>query len=82
MAIQTFIPAPSLAIDLNIYYGIQRIAYFDRPCPDVPVLFVHGLGNAAANFDGMLVASKNSSSLFLDCPPNKCLNGGVHSVLL
>ena len=33
---------------------MQRIAYFDRRGPGPTVMFVHGLGNAAANFEGML----------------------------
>ena len=42
------------SIDLSLPYGRQSIAYFDRPGPEVPILFVHGLGNAAANFEEML----------------------------
>jgi hypothetical protein len=37
------------SIELDLPYGRQSIVYFDRPGHDVPILFVHGLGNAAAN---------------------------------
>jgi hypothetical protein len=42
------------SIDLDMRYGRQRISYFDRLGHDVPVLFVHGLGNAASNFEELL----------------------------
>jgi pimeloyl-ACP methyl ester carboxylesterase len=62
--------APRLSIDLNMHYGVQRIVYFDRPGRGVPVLFVHGLGNAAANFDEMLLQQvlANHRLIALDLP--------------
>jgi pimeloyl-ACP methyl ester carboxylesterase len=37
-------------------YGKQTISYFDRAGDRTPVLFVHGLGNRAANFEDTLEA--------------------------
>jgi pimeloyl-ACP methyl ester carboxylesterase len=62
--------ADRVSIDLAVPYGRQSIVYFDRPGPGVPVLFVHGLGNAAANFDEMLEqpALKTHRLVALDLP--------------
>ena len=43
-------------ITLNPGFGPQPIAYFDRGGSGTPVLFVHGLGNAASNFEDALAA--------------------------
>jgi pimeloyl-ACP methyl ester carboxylesterase len=43
-------------LNLTMDYGRQTISCFDRPGPATPVVFVHGLGNAAANFEAMLEA--------------------------
>jgi pimeloyl-ACP methyl ester carboxylesterase len=43
-------------IILNLGFGPQPIAYFDRDASGTPVLFVHGLGNAASNFEDTLAA--------------------------
>jgi pimeloyl-ACP methyl ester carboxylesterase len=43
-------------ITLNRDSGPQPIAYFDRHASGTPVLFVHGLGNAASNFEDTLAA--------------------------
>jgi pimeloyl-ACP methyl ester carboxylesterase len=43
-------------IALNLGFGPQPIAYFDRAATGTPVLFVHGLGNAASNFEDALSA--------------------------
>lgn len=41
-------------VTLRVGSRTQRIAYFDRAGPGPIVIFVHGLGNAAANFEEML----------------------------
>ena len=46
----------SSVINLRLGTRTQPIAYFDRPGSGPVVLFVHGLGNAAANFEEMLTA--------------------------
>ncbi len=58
------------SIDLDLPYGGQSIVYFDRPGPEVPILFVHGLGNAAANFEEMLEqpALEQNRLVALDLP--------------
>ena len=43
-------------ITLNLAFGPQPIVYFDRDASGTPVLFVHGLGNAASNFEDTLAA--------------------------
>lgn len=43
-------------VTLNPGFGPQPIAYFDRGGSATPVLFVHGLGNAASNFEDTLAA--------------------------
>ena len=46
----------SSAITVDAGYGPQPNAYFDRDGSGTPVLFVHGLGNAASNFEDTLAA--------------------------
>ena len=41
-------------MELVLGFGKQPISYFDRSGTKTPVVFVHGLGNAAANFEEML----------------------------
>lgn len=43
-------------ITLNTGFGGQPIAFFDRDGSGTPVVFVHGLGNAASNFEDVLEA--------------------------
>ncbi|HYV17573.1 MAG TPA: alpha/beta hydrolase [Verrucomicrobiae bacterium] len=43
-------------LTLNPGFGPLPIAYFDRDGSRTPVLFVHGLGNAASNFEDTLAA--------------------------
>ncbi|HEV8200488.1 MAG TPA: alpha/beta hydrolase [Candidatus Polarisedimenticolia bacterium] len=43
-------------LTVNPGFGPQPIAYFDRDGSRTPVLFVHGLGNAASNFEDTLTA--------------------------
>jgi pimeloyl-ACP methyl ester carboxylesterase len=43
-------------LTLNPGFGPQPIAYFDRDARGTPVLFLHGLGNAASNFEDALAA--------------------------
>lgn len=62
--------APRLSIELELPYGRQEISYFDRHGKSIPVLFVHGLGNAASNFDDMIgqPALANHRLIALDLP--------------
>ena len=60
----------SSVINLCLGARTQRIAYFDRPGSGPVVLFVHGLGNAAANFEEMLTAQslRQHRLIALDLP--------------
>jgi pimeloyl-ACP methyl ester carboxylesterase len=57
-------------IELALDFGKQSIAYFDREGANTPVLFVHGLGNAAANFEEILHCAALASHrlIALDLP--------------
>jgi pimeloyl-ACP methyl ester carboxylesterase len=40
-------------IELPTSWGPQRVSFFDRAGPRDPIVFVHGLGNAASNFEDL-----------------------------